>query len=67
MTPDADDLKRREEEKREAASDPLRRWRAIQNAITWAESQATGQRNTPARCHALEQAKLHESESTEAP
>lgn len=53
-----DDLKRREEEKREAAWDPVQRWQALQNAITWAESQATVRRNTPARCIELERAKL---------
>ena len=58
MDPESDELKRREEQKRDAAWDPVERWRALQNAITWADSQATGGRNTPARCHALEQAKL---------
>lgn len=34
-----DDLKRREEEKRERAWDPAERWRLIQETITWAEAQ----------------------------
>ena len=53
-----DDLKRREEQKREAAWDPVERWHALQNMIAWAESQATVHRNTPARCIELERAKL---------
>jgi hypothetical protein len=53
-----DDLKRREEEKREAAWDPVQRWQALQDAITWAEAQATGGRNTPAKCIELERARL---------
>jgi hypothetical protein len=47
-----------EEQKRAAAWDPLERWKAIQAAIDWAESQATVRRNTPARCIELERAKL---------
>ncbi len=31
-------LKQREEEKRERASDPVKRWKQIQSAITWAEA-----------------------------
>jgi len=53
-----DDLKRREEEKRERAWDPLQRWRVLQETIAWAESQATVRRNTPARCLELERVKL---------
>ena len=37
MTHD-DDLKRREEEKRDRAYDPAMRWRHIQETITWAEA-----------------------------
>ena len=59
MSPEADDaLKRREEQKREAAWDPVERWQSIQDMIAWAESQSTGHRNTPARCIELERAKL---------
>ncbi len=58
MTPGDDDLKRCEEQKREAAWDPAERWRVIQATITWAESQATVRRNTPARCLELEGTKL---------
>ena len=53
-----DDLKRREELKREACWDPAERWRVLQETITWAESQATVRRNTPARCLELERDKL---------
>ena len=35
---DDGDLKRREEEKRDAAYDPAVRWRHIQETITWAEA-----------------------------
>jgi hypothetical protein len=52
------DLKAREEKKRDAAWDPAQRWRALQEMIAWAESQATVRRNTPARCIELERAKL---------
>ncbi len=53
-----DALKRREEEKRERHWDPLQRWLVLQETITWAESQATVRRNTPARCLELQRAKL---------
>ncbi|MHB1035675.1 MAG: hypothetical protein ACYC35_12430 [Pirellulales bacterium] len=53
-----DDLKRREEEKRDAHWDAAERWRVLQETITWAEAQATVRRNTPARCLELERAKL---------
>jgi hypothetical protein len=49
-----DELKRREEEKRERMWDPGERWRVIQETIAWAEAQATVRRNTPARCLELE-------------
>jgi hypothetical protein len=55
---EGDAVKRREEEKREAAWDPLVRWRVLQETITWAEAQATVRRNTPERCLALQRAKL---------
>jgi hypothetical protein len=32
------DLKRREEQKRDAAYDPVQRWQHIQQTITWAEA-----------------------------
>ncbi len=53
-----DDLKRREEAKREALWDAAQRWRVIQEMITWAESQATVRRNTPEKCLELQRAKL---------
>lgn len=55
---DYDDLKRLEEQKREAHWDPAERWRVLQETITWAESQATVRRNTPQRCLELQKAKL---------
>jgi hypothetical protein len=58
IEPPHDDLKRREESKREAHWDPVERWRVIQEMIVWAESQATVRRNTPARCLELQRAKL---------
>jgi hypothetical protein len=59
MEPDpTDGLKLREEQKRDAAWDPAQRWRALQEMIAWAESQATVRRNTAARCLELERAKL---------
>jgi hypothetical protein len=54
---DFDNLKRAEEQKREAAWDPAERWRVLQATITWAEAQATVRRNTPQRCLELERAK----------
>ncbi len=53
-----DDLKRSEEQKREAHWDAALRWRVLQETITWAESQATVRRNTPRRCLELQAAKL---------
>ncbi len=53
-----DALKRREEEKRELQWDPVERWLVLQETITWAESQASVRRNTPARCLELQRAKL---------
>ena len=56
--PTDDDLKQREERKREACWDPARRWRALQETITWAEQQAAVGRNTPACCLKLQAAAL---------
>ena len=52
-----DDLKRAEEQKREAHWDPAERWRVLQATIDWAESQATVRRNTRQRCLELQEAK----------
>jgi hypothetical protein len=52
------DLKRREEQKREAMWDPAERWRVIQEMIDWADAQAPVSRNTPARCLERERAIL---------
>jgi len=54
----ADDLNRLEHEKREAHWDPVRRWRVLQETITWAECQAAVRRNTPTKCLELQRAKL---------
>jgi hypothetical protein len=51
-------LKRREEAKREAHWDRLQRWRALQDAITWAESLPSVRRNTRETCLRLQAAKL---------
>jgi hypothetical protein len=34
----SDDLKAREEQKRDRAYDPVKRWQHIQETITWAEA-----------------------------
>ena len=49
-----DDLKRREEAKREAATDPVARWQAVQEFMAWAASQSTAPKMTPAACKAKE-------------
>jgi hypothetical protein len=41
------ELLQREEQKRWRQWDAAERWRVIQQTITWAERQATVQRNTP--------------------
>ena len=56
-----DDLKRFEEQKREANWDPVERWRVLQETITWAEAQATVRRNTRERCLELQAEKLKET------
>ena len=61
MTDPDDDLKHREEAKRDAQWDALQRWRVIQDTITWAEAQATVRRNTPQRCLEIQRAKLARS------
>jgi hypothetical protein len=55
--PAADDLARREHDRRERAWSPAARWQAIQETIRWAESQANARRNTPAACIAEERRK----------
>lgn len=50
----ADDLARREHDRRERAWIPAARWQAIQETICWAEAQANARRNTPAACIAEE-------------
>jgi hypothetical protein len=55
---DDDDLKRREEAKRDAHLSPVERWRVIQETIAWADAQAPVPRNSKARCLELQQEKL---------
>ena len=52
------DEKRREEDKRNTVLGTAGRWQMILQAITWAEAQPQIQRNTPAKCLQLQQAKL---------
>ena len=49
-----DSLKRREEAKREAATDSLARWEAVQQFMAWAAAQSTAPKMTPAACKAKE-------------
>ena len=49
-----DDLKRREEAKRDAVTDPAARWQAVQEFMAWAASQATAPKMTPSACKAKE-------------
>ncbi len=49
-----DSVKHREEAKREAASDPLARWQAVQEFMKWAAAQSTAPKMTPAACKAKE-------------
>jgi hypothetical protein len=51
--PDAD-LKRREERKREAATDPIARRQALEEFTAWAAAQSTAPKMTPAACKAKE-------------
>lgn len=62
-----DDLKRREEAKREAVTDPVLRWKEQQKALAWAEAQLPVRRNTPARCIELERLKLAQLQADSQP
>jgi len=53
-----DELKQREEQKRDAAWDPRQRWRAFQETIDWLDAQAPVSRNSPQRCLELQRQKL---------
>ena len=53
-----DDLKRREEAKRDAHWNAVERWRVIQETISWADAQAAVPRNSKARCLQLQRIKL---------
>jgi hypothetical protein len=48
------DLKAREERKRNRAWSPAQRWRVLQDTVTWAEAQPAARRNLPAACLAKE-------------
>ncbi len=52
------ELLRHEEEKRGRHWDAAERWRVIQQTISWAERQATVQRNTPEACLREQRRKL---------
>ena len=53
-TAGGDDLKRSEDAKREAATDPIARWQTVQEFLAWAASQSTAPKMTPAACKAKE-------------
>jgi hypothetical protein len=53
-----DDLKRREEIKREAADNPCARWRAVQECMACAASHSTGPKMTPSACKVKERRRL---------
>jgi hypothetical protein len=61
-----DDLKQREEAKRDAHWDPAERWRVIQETISWADAQAAVPRNSKARCLELQRKKLAASDRASA-
>lgn len=44
-----DDLKAREERRREAHWEPALRWKVLQETLTWAEAQSPARRNEPLR------------------
>jgi predicted flap endonuclease-1-like 5' DNA nuclease len=54
MTAFDDDVKRREEAKREAVCGPAARWQAAQDFMVWAASQTTAPQMTPAARKAKE-------------
>jgi hypothetical protein len=61
-----DDLKHREEAKRDAHWNAAERWRIIQEAIAWAEAQAPVPHNSMARCLELQRARIAAAESQDA-
>ena len=50
LSPQLDDLAKREHDRRERAWSPAARWRAIQETIRWAEAQVGARRNTARAC-----------------
>ena len=62
MNRNHEQMKVREEQKRDRAWDPRARWQALQNAITWGEGQPTVLRNTPQMRLREEHAKLYASD-----
>jgi len=55
-----DGLKEAEEAKRDRNWDARQRWKALQDMIAWAESQATVRRNTRAACLREQMRKLRQ-------
>jgi len=49
-----DDLKHREESKRDRCWDPAERWKVLQATIAWIDAQQTIPRNSPAGCLAAQ-------------
>ena len=49
-----DELKQREESKRDRVWHPAQRWQVVQDTLTWAEAQPGVRRNQPAACLAKE-------------
>ena len=62
---DIAELKKREEQKREAMWDPAQRWQVLQAMIAWCDSQAAVGRNTPQTCLRLQAAKLRSMRRSE--
>jgi hypothetical protein len=52
------DLKQREDEKRERCWDPREQWRVLQETIAWIDSQQRVPRNSPAGCKAAERRRM---------
>ena len=59
------DLKRREEAKRDAHCNPIKRWRLIQETIAWADAQAPVPRNSKTRCLELQKARYGKERKSE--
>ncbi|TFH17277.1 MAG: hypothetical protein E4H02_03345 [Lentisphaerales bacterium] len=55
-----DELKVREEQKRERHWNSRHRWEILQQTIAWASAQSTAPSHTPSARHAEEHRKLHQ-------